>query len=73
MSDGFEVDVQGLQDDAPPDTNASLVALARELVEVNNEKKRQTRKICLLSSFCTVLVRVGIANMEYDTNRYIGL
>lgn len=34
MSDQFEVDVQALQEDAPPDTSASLVALAAQLVEV---------------------------------------
>ena len=34
MSDNFDLDVQGLQDDAPPDTSASLVALAAQLVEV---------------------------------------
>lgn len=34
MADGYELDVQGLQDEAPRDANASLVALARELVEV---------------------------------------
>ena len=34
MSENFDLDVQGLQDDAPPDTSASLVALAAQLVEV---------------------------------------
>lgn len=37
MSDNFDLDVQGLQDDAPPDTSASLVALAAQLVEVRRD------------------------------------
>lgn len=35
MCDRFELDVQTLQEDAPPDTSASLVALAAQLVEVS--------------------------------------
>ena len=35
MCDRFELDVQALQEDAPPDTSASLVALAAQLVEVS--------------------------------------
>lgn len=37
MSENFELDVQGLEDDAPSDTNPSLVALAKELVEVRTQ------------------------------------
>lgn len=40
MADGYEVDVQALQDEAPRDANASLVALARELIEVRGFSRR---------------------------------
>lgn len=35
MADRFELDVQTLQEDAPPDTNPSLVELAAQLVQVH--------------------------------------
>ncbi|CAM9859833.1 unnamed protein product [Ectocarpus sp. 6 AP-2014] len=47
MSDQFEVDVQALQEDAPPDTSASLVALAAQLVE-NEPEQRPTAEDTLL-------------------------
>eukprot|EP00903_Cladosiphon_okamuranus_P018790 g17286.t1 len=47
MCDRFELDVQTLQEEAPPDTSASLVALAAQLVE-SEQDQRPTAEDTLL-------------------------